>query len=391
VRLSFFLMTHLSKQGINRRRWLAASGLAALGGCFRNRGTGFYGYALVACAGDNSLTVVDLAAFRPVSSIALSGSPSQVLAAPVSVPERQAYTVTPANGMVHVIDSKLAVAKSRRIADQVSQIGLAKDGQSLLALVSPSRELIQTDLATLQNISHHKLSLAPDAMDSSGNGYAAVASAAGAVELVQLSSGKRWHAQTPALGAIRFRKDGNVLLAANLQNRSLLVLAVPSLQTVVELPLAMQPDHLCFNDDQGQLFISGTGMDGVAVVFPFDAIQVDQTLLAGRAPGAMACSASPAYLFVGSNTGSDVCILNIDTRKVIGIVETGGRPSLIKVTPDSNYVLVFNEGAGDMGVIRIPAIKVTGDARRLKTGASLFTMLSVGAKPVDAAIIPHLA
>jgi hypothetical protein len=92
-------------------------------------------------------------------------------------------------------------------------------------------------------------------------------------------------------------------------------------------------------------------------------------------------------LFVGSSTGSDVCILNIDTRKVMGFVEMGGRPSLITTTPDSQYALILDQLSGDMGVIHIPAIRLN----RLKTGAALFTMLSVGSRPVDLVVVPRLA
>jgi DNA-binding beta-propeller fold protein YncE len=375
---------------IKRREWLAASAFAALAACARNKGTGFDGYALVANAGDNSLAAVDLAEFRLAATIALNAAPSQVLAAPRATAAQQAYVLTPSNGTVHMIDSHLKRARSRRLADQVREIGISGDGTSLLALAPQSGHLIQADLSTLTPIAHHTLSLTPDSMDFSTTGYAGLAAASGVIELLHLSSGQRTQVQTPALGTIRFRADGKMLLAANLQNRSLLALDVPSLQTVAELPLAMRPDHLCFNSDAGQLFVSGAGMDGVAVVFPYKTMEVDQTLLAGRAPGTMACSADPAFLFVGSQSNSEVCVLNIDTRKVIGFVGIGGRPSFIRVTPDSQYVLVFDQAAGDMGVIRVPT-SLTGPEKRLKTGASLFTMLSVGSLPVDAAIISRLA
>jgi DNA-binding beta-propeller fold protein YncE len=378
-------------QRLNRREWLAASGFGTLAACARNRGTGFYGYALVAIAGDNSLAAVDLTAFRLSATIGLNAVPSQVLASPVATRAHQAYALTSSNGTVHLIDSNLARTKSRRVADHVSEIGLTGDDRALVALSPHSSELVEMDLATLQPTARHKLSLAADSIDFSSTGYVAVASESGAVELLHLASGRRTRTQTPTLGVIRFRADGKLLLAANLQNRSLLALDVPTLQVVAELPLAMQPDNLCFNSDRGQLFISGAGMDGVAVVFPYDTIEVDQTLLAGRAPGSMACSAIPAYLFVGSSAGSDVCILNIDTRKVVGFVETGGRPSFIRVTPDSQYALVFNQASGDMGVIHVTWIRENGAALRLKTAAALFTMLSVGSHPVDAVIIPRLA
>jgi DNA-binding beta-propeller fold protein YncE len=371
---------------ISRRDWLTASGFAALSACARTKGTGFNGYALVANAGDNSLAAVDLTSFRLAATLNLSAPPARLIAAP----SQHAFALTPSNGTVHLIDNQFKLAKSARLSDHLNDIRLSSDGKSLYALSPHANELIQVDRETLKPLAHHKFSIKPDSMDFSTSGYVVVANSIGSLELLHLASGQRARAETPNLGQIRFRSDGKLLLAADLQNRSLLALDIPTLKSVAELPLAMQPDQLCFNSDQGQLFVSGQGMDGVAVVFPFDTLYVDQTLLAGRDPGTMACSASPAYLFVASRTGSDLCILNIDTRKVIGFVETGGRPSFITVTPDSQYALVLDQDKGDMGVIRVPR-NLTGTERRLKTGASLFTMISVGSKPVDAIVLPRSA
>jgi DNA-binding beta-propeller fold protein YncE len=121
---------------------------------------------------------------------------------------------------------------------------------------------------------------------------------------------------------------------------------------------------------------------------------VDQTILAGHDPGVMACSANPAYLFVGSHSGSDVCILNIDSRKMIGIVDAGQRPTYITVTPDSQYALVLNEVTGTMAVIHIPAVEANvsnPDKKRNKVVAGLFTLLPVGDRPVHALVIPRRA
>jgi DNA-binding beta-propeller fold protein YncE len=132
-------------------------------------------------------------------------------------------------------------------------------------------------------------------------------------------------------------------------------------------------------------------MDGVAVVFPFDTLEVDQTLLAGHAPGPMACSAAPAYLFVASAAGPSVSVINIFTRKQLALVEVGGMPTFVTTTPDSQYALILSEASGDMAVIHIPAIRTAWTAGAYKNGSALFTMLNVGNKPVHAAIVPRLA
>jgi DNA-binding beta-propeller fold protein YncE len=189
------------------------------------------------------------------------------------------------------------------------------------------------------------------------------------------------------VGDVRFRGDNQILLAARTDERSILAIDVATQQFVAELPLAMEPDHLCFNADQGQLFVTGKGMDGVAIVFPYKTMEVEQTVLAARNPGVMAASDAPEYLFIASANGSDVSILNIFTRKLIGVVDVGGQSEFIAITPDNRFALVLNKTSGTMAVIHIPTIRAT----REKKGVSLFALVDVGAKPVHVAVVAREA
>ncbi|MBV8550085.1 MAG: hypothetical protein JOY54_02215 [Acidobacteriaceae bacterium] len=369
---------------------MALAGFALAGACEPKKHTGFGGYALVAASGDNSITAIDLTTFQLAKSIPLSGSPTAVVPGPAG----RSYVLTPVTGRVHILDADLNLAGSYRLADELSHMRLTQDGKRVIATAARSRELIEADPADLRVIRRHKLHAEPSFLDvSAGNVVAVSSGEQGMVELVDLASGRQTQLQLPApVGDVRFRADGKLLLLANYGARSLTALSVPDLQTVADLPLAMQPQNLCFNADQGQLFVSGDGMDAVAIVFPYNTLEVDQTVLAGRDPGPMACSAAPAYLFVASANGSDVCILNIDTRKVIGIVEVGEKPSYICITPDSRYALVLDQKSEDLAVIYIPDIaRNTLRTNRYKTGGSLFTLLPVGNRPVHVAITPKLA
>jgi DNA-binding beta-propeller fold protein YncE len=358
--------------------------------CGRPKNRGYSGYALIATSGEDSLGVVDLQNFRPLKSIPLGAPPTAV------VPARTvsgSYVLTPSTDSVHLIDGNLRVAISRRFGGQVSEIRLAPDG-TLLAIASGSRELILADPASLRVARRIKLAAIPGHFDASENGYVAIsAGTSGVVELFHLASGQGHRIQRPgALGPVRFRGDGRLLLVSDLSSRSILALDVPSFEIVAELPLAMRPDNLCFNADQGQLFVSGVGMDGIAIVFPYDVLEVNQTVLAGRDPGVMACSATPAYLFVASASGSDVCIMNIDARKIIGLVEIGGRPTYITITPGDQFALVLSEDSNDMAVVHIPAVLASQSDPfkfRYRSGAALFTVVPVGSKPVHAAVIPR--
>lgn len=369
---------HYKFDGISRRRWLGtmtAAGLSAA--CGRRKATGFPGFALVATAGSSSIAAIDLMSFHLTKTIALSSPPSAITGA-----EDRSYVLTPSNGSVHIIDSRLNLVQSQRIAEGLSALRLTSDGERLLAL-TPG-ELIVIQATSLRVVQRHRLNSLAFDIDVWRDSRVAISSKnEGRVELIDLSNGHRQHVQMPGeIGAVRFRDDGQVLLVANWHDRSLTAIDVPTLQTIADLPLAMRPENLCFWGT-GQLFISGSGMDGVAIVYPYHTLQVDQTLLAGHEPGVMASCESPAYLFAASRAGSSVCVVSVDVQKTIGYVEVGLEPRFITVTPDNQYALVLNRASGDMAVIRIPSIR----ANRFKTGAALFNMVPVGEQPVAAAII----
>lgn len=375
---------------MTRREWLALSGLALAGGCGPQKGTGYSGYALISTAGDNSVSVVDLTVFNLVKTISLNAAPAGIVSRNAL---RLSYVLTPKNGTVHILDGKPAVIASHRLADELSAIRLMADEKRLLALTR--RELLEIDAANLSVINRHRLNAEPKHLVVSETGYAAVSSGDdGTVELVDVDRRLHYEAklQGPA-GQIRFRGDGKLLLVANLGAYALTALTVPDLQVVADLALAIKPENLCFNSDQGQLFVSGSGMDAVAIVFPYNMLEVDQTVLAGRQPGVMACSEKPPYLFVASQSGSGISILSVDSRKLIGVAQVGQNPSYITVTPDSQYALVLDETSGDMAVIHIPAIhsgaKMGGLPAWASISTSLFTMLPVGNRPVEAVVVPR--
>lgn len=363
---------------ITRREWLAFTLLTA---CGRRKTTGYPGYALIATAGEPSLAAVDLTGFRLARQIDLGAPPTAVLAA-----QERTFALTPSTGSVHVIGTALTRLSSHKLAQEVTAIKLTADQKQLVAIAGKSQELIIADAASFRILHRHKLEAAPVALDLAALPYAAVSTGKHrAIELFHLDTGQRWRAEISGeAGQLRFRSDGQLLLAANLGDRSLVALDVPALRVIADLPLAMQPEHLCFTPDQGQLFISGAGMDGVAIVFPFGTLEVEQTVLVGHDPGAMGCSDNPKYLFVASNSGSDVSILRVDDRRVIGVVQVGEKPGFITVTPDNRWALILDQGSGDLAAIHIPAIR----ANRTKSGASLFTMLPVGPQPLQAAIVP---
>lgn len=343
----------------------------------------------MATSAENSLGVIDLSRFRVLDPVPLRGKPTAII---TDRPSRRSYVLTPDTGSVHVLDRSLTVVRSRKLADEVSEIRVTPDGSRLAAISGKTQEWIEADANSLQVIRRHKLPGKPTSLDLAPGPYAAVSiGERGLIQLFELSTGRQWQTELPGrIGAVRFRADSERLLVGNLQEPGLTALTVPDLELVAELPLAMQPENLCFNADAGQLFVSGNGMDAVAIVFPYSPLEVDQTVLAGRDPGVMACSETPALLFVGSNSGSDVCVLNIDTRKVVGAVDVGERPTHIAITPGNQYALILARDAGTVAIVRIPKIRLDPSIvlKVEKPSAALFTILPVGNQPVQSAVVP---
>jgi DNA-binding beta-propeller fold protein YncE len=364
---------------------LGASAFLLASACGHGRATGYPGYALIALAGENSVAAIDLNTFKPARKLDFPAAPTQVLAGP-----QQAYLLTPSNGTVYMIDpATLTKRGSLRLGDTADKLRLTPDGRQLIAVCRDSHELVLADTVNGKVTRRYKLAGEPVESDmrlttDEKKLFVVISQGtSGVVESIDLKSGNRQRTQISGEpGKIRLRSDAQLAMTANRKDNTLVVLDTATLGTVCELPLPMRPDNLAFSFDMGQLFISGEGMDGIAIVFPFRTIEVEQTILAGRTPGVMACSDSPSYLFVASRTGPEVSILNVDTRKLVALTNAGDKPCQITITPDQQYALVLNENSGDMAVIRIPSIR----SNRMKSGAALFAMVPLGMGPADMAV-----
>jgi YVTN family beta-propeller protein len=329
-----------------------------------------------------AVAVVDLTAFAVARHIPLGADPTAVIAHPSL---GSVFALTPREGAVHAIDADALTHRRRSVccASAVT-MRLSPDAKSLWVLAREPRQLVRLKASDLSVTARLPIGAEPRDLDITRDGARAAVSfgSAGSLAILNLESGKTESVirLDKALGAARFQSDGKSLLVANVEDRILTILDVASGQVVTHLPLAVRPDNLCFNIDAGQLFITGDGMDAVVIVYPYQT-EVAETVLAGHAPGVMAASTTPDYLFVANPKSNNVTIFDIETHKVIAAAPAGAEPGHIVITPDNQYALVLNRRSGDMAVIRIAAIT----AKRTKS-APLFTMIPVGSKPVSAVV-----
>lgn len=334
------------------------------------------------------MAVVDLGALAVARHIPLDSAPVKVLA----VSKRPfVYALTPENGSVQEIRAdRLGFTRKLAVGSQAIAMHISLDESAMYVLTRMPNALVRVGLEKFTV--DWKLPLAEDPHDFaiSPDGKTAAVGAGESVRLVDLATRIAGPAlgATGDIGAIRFLSDNNTMIAANRSERLLSLYDVGLSRLIANLPLAVRPDNLCFNlstdplnTDGGQLFVTGDGFDGVVIVYPYHTPDVGKTVLAGRAPGAMA--ASKKLLFVASPQSGDVSILNLTTQRVIGVVRVGDDPGFIAVTPDDQYALVLNRKSGDVAVLDIDLIS---PQRYKEKTAGLVTVIPVGSGPVSAAV-----
>jgi len=377
---------------ISRRVFLLSSAAAAA--CTRPKAQRFLGYCFVANRDGHSIGVVDLTRFRTRQQIPVDAAPEQVLARPKTT---KAYVLAPANGTVYEIEAGLLTITRRvRAGNAAIAMRLSRSGDALWVLYRDPAGLVEIPFDTLRPGRHIRLAAPPADFDlSRETDDACVVTGSdrkiSIISLAQASVSRTIQAVAEPCIA-RFRGDGRQLITGSQTDRSLTLYDVPTGKTVVRLPLSIAPREFCFTADGGHLYVTGDGIDAVVSVFPYRT-EVWETLLAGHAPGAMAIAESdrpPAYLLV-ANPGSDsVTVLDVETAKLVALVQVGRGPRQIVITPDNEYALVLNEKSGDMAVIRIFSLggnQVGGDRVKRYKSAPLFTMIPVGERPVSAAVV----
>jgi YVTN family beta-propeller protein len=368
-------------RAMTSRRAFVAGAVAAVA-CGRRRATGFPGYAFVVNQGGRSVAAVDLTRFRVARQIRLERAPAAVAA---HLPRGTVYVLAPEGGTIFEIGAAdLAVKRKLSLGGTAVAMRMSPDGGSLWVLCQAPHGLAKVALDRFVVASRLKLPAPPEDFDLTRDGLLAAAVFPEARSIALLDLVKNRVVRIVAAGddarAVRFRSDGRQLIVANRSARLLTVLDVKSGETLVRLPLPVEPENFCVKADGGEVYIAGKGMDAVVVVDPYHT-QVTETLLAGKAPGALALSVSPEYLFAANPESGDVTVLDVETRSLVAAVKVGQEPCYITFTPDNQYALVVNHRSGDLAVIRLPI------THRRSMTAPLFTMIPVGAEPVSAAVV----
>lgn len=339
----------------------------------------------MASGAERAVVVANLAQFERIATIPLSHAPDQLfLAGP-----RVFVTSREGSELIEIEPAKFRV--SGRIALPGKPISASfLQGNLLLAVMDEPAAVVVVDLAGRRVSGRLALPAAPAGADMAGGLIALTLPARNSVMRVS-APGLKIAGETEAgaaCGTVRFRKDGKVILSGVPSTREIITLDAATGVILARLPLAISPLRFCFNGDGGQMFVTGTGEDSLAIVNPYQN-EVDQTILGGRTPGAMAVSEKRDLLFVANPGNGDLTILDIGTRHLSASVHVGGQPGEVLLTPDDEYALVMDPGSGTVSVARITTVLGHAQIALIaQPPKPLFTVFQTAGDARSAIIVP---
>lgn len=329
------------------------------------------------------MAAVDLTAFVVARHIQLGANPGSVLTHPK---HNAVWALAKQQPTLFEIDpSQLQLRRKVAVAGEPVSLQASPDGAFLWLLTKNPNRLAQLSPESLQPVWSVNLPATPTSFDLSQREDLAVVYFAGQ-EPVLLSTVNRQPPVTLRLGQVptwgMFQSNGKALITTSQETQQLTLTSLPDQRLITHLPLGLRPETHCMKDDGGQLYITGSGVNGVVVVYPYRG-EVAETLSVGQAPRAMASvsTAEVDYLFVASPERNDVSIMDMNSHRALATVNVGKDPSFLLPTPDGKYMLVLNRASGDIAVIRVRPITTS----RQKT-APLLTMIPVGSAPAAAVV-----
>jgi YVTN family beta-propeller protein len=364
----------------SRRSLLAGLTVSA---CGRKRATRYQGWLFVAGGDQKEIAVADLASFRRVATIPLPMAPEQLFQS-----RGRVYATCPNGRAILEIDvERFRVAGRIGLPGKPVAIRLVPDSMAIVLADEPGA-LLRVDLTSKRVTARLTLPAAPGDLDVNGPLAAITIPSRNAIlrtSVPDLKLGGATNVGVPC-GAVRFRRDGKTILAGAAAAHEIVTIDALSGKFLTRLPLPVSPSRFCFNADGGQMFVTGTGQDALAVVSPFQN-EIAETILAGRTPYGMAVFEPRNLLFVTNPGSGDLTIIDIETRGVFASVHVGETPGDILLTPDGEYALVMDQHSGNVSVVRMATV-LDHKTRTNSPPAPLFTVFPTAADARSALIVP---
>jgi YVTN family beta-propeller protein len=333
--------------------------------------------------------VADLSEFRRVTSIPLPSVPAQVF----RVGKKVFVTCPDGLALCEIDAERFRIAGKIGFPGRIVASSVCPNGARIAILTDQPAALHLVDPLTRRVTDRTALPAAPATLDVTDEMAAVTTAAANSVIRVSLRDGAIAGVTDLGLrpGVVRMHDDAKLILIGAADRNQIVTVNSDTGILLARLPLAFTPARFCFNEDGGQMFVTGTTGDMIAIFRTYQS-EVEQTIAAGRTPYGMAVGSSGgnSLLFITNVESGDLTIFDIETRAHKSSIHVGGQPGEVLLTPDGEYALTVDRESGNVAVVRL---KTVLDRQSNEATAPmvkpLFTIFPTGSAPQSGVIVPE--
>ncbi len=118
---------------------------------------------------------------------------------------------------------------------------------------------------------------------------------------------------------------------------------------VKNIEVGLHPTAMVFSSDKKKLYVACSNSDIISVintkkdvVIDKISVSIDDSLPFGNAPNALTISKDGRLLYVANGTENSICVIDLTTKKIVGLIPTAWYPGSVILDKDEKYLFVAN-------------------------------------------------
>ena len=368
-------------------------------GAFPHYPADYREYAYVANAGGSTVSVLNLVALRPETTLQVGPHPVALVASPT---RNEIFAVSQGSaagrGSLAVIDAEAnRVVATVALGRAPSAVAIDRQGARIYVANSGSNNITVVEAATRRVLGTVGAGEAPGAIAVSPDGSTLVVAnrRSGSVSVLGTSANdlpklRASFPGCPGAGSIAILPDSSKAFIACSDGHQVMAVGLRTVpqprrheqaapepdRMLALLDVGQRPVRLVLKPDGGEIFVTNEQADTVSEIAT-GTNEVGGASLIGSHPAYGVISADNAMLWVANGQADSVGVYSIDDGKRINTVHVGSGPGALAFSADQHLLLAADVRSGDVSVVRT----FSRNFRHEPVYGTLFTLLPAGDNP----------